>query len=94
MCELCDMVESKDYKTHLYHVDNICTIVDCLTCGPGNPMIVLNHHGEPTEKELEHMKAVSIEQFPDKVWRGYRRKIQDHWHEHLIAKATESSPLL
>jgi len=52
-------------------------------------MMVLKHHGEPTEEELEHLKAVSMEQFPDKVWRGYRRKIKDHWHEHLIAKASE-----
>jgi len=87
VCELCEMIESRDYKTHLYHEDEVCVIVDCLTCGI--PMMVLKHHGEPTEEELEHLKAVSMEQFPDKVWRGYRRKIKDHWHEHLIAKASE-----
>ena len=49
-------------------------------------MIVLNHHGEPTPKELEHMKIISKKLFPDKRWRGIRRQLKDHFHEHFVDK--------
>ena len=45
---------------------------------------MLNHHGEPTPEELEHLKMVSQRLFPDKKWRGFRRIIQNHWHEHFL----------
>jgi len=62
--------------------DEVCWVAECTHCH--QPMIVLNHHGEPTEKELQHMKIVSKKLFPDKGWRGVRRQIQGHFHEHLI----------
>lgn len=78
MCELCE----RKKITKWYHEDNICWIANCKTCG--NPMIVLKHHGEPTEEELSHLKQISQRLFPDKKWRGIRKKIKDHWHEHFV----------
>ncbi len=78
-CILC----RKEKLTHWFYDDHICWIAECKTCG--RPMIVLDHHGEPTAEELEHIKQVSKKVFPDKQFRGYRRRIFDHFHEHLVS---------
>lgn len=80
-CPLCKLAKG-NIITNLYWEDEICVIVDCSSCGL--PQIVLKHHGEPSEKELEHMKMMSKKLFPDKKWRGVRRQIQGHFHEHFI----------
>lgn len=80
-CLLCRLTAG-NVITKLYWKDKICVVVDCSDCGL--PQIVLNHHGEPTEKEFNHMKIVSKKLFPDKEWRGFRRKIHDHFHEHFV----------
>jgi len=77
-CPLC----RKEKLTEWLWNDNICWVCDCSNCR--QPMIVLNHHGEPTERELEHMKIISKKLFPDKRWRGVRRQFKDHFHEHFI----------
>lgn len=78
LCPLC----RADKITPWIYEDEVCWIAKCKTCG--GDMIVLWHHGEPTLKELDHLKKVSQKIFPDKKWRGYRRMIKDHWHEHFI----------
>ena len=80
-CPLCKLAQG-DIKTKLYYQDNVCIVVDCLTCS--KPMIVLKHHGEPTEGELQYLQKVSKRFFPDKKWRGTRREILNHWHEHFL----------
>ena len=77
-CLLC----RKEKLTKWFYEDSVCWVAICITCG--RPMVVLDHHGEPTEAELEHIKQVSKKVFPDKQFRGYRRRIFDHYHEHLI----------
>lgn len=78
MCPLC----KADKLTKWYYEDDVCWVADCKTCGI--PMIVLKHHGEPNKNELHHLKNISNNLFPRKRWRGFRRDIKDHWHEHLI----------
>ena len=77
-CPLCRAEKLSEWK----HEDEICYVCRCITCHRWQ--IVLRHHGEPTQKELEHIKEVSKRLFPDKKFRGFRRKIFDHYHEHLI----------
>jgi hypothetical protein len=31
-----------------------------------------------------NLMKVSENLFPRSKWRGFRRKIKDHWHEHII----------
>lgn len=78
-CPLC----RKEKLTEWLHEDEICWVAKCVTCGEWQ--IVLTHCGEPTYDELAHLKNISQKLFPNKKWRGYRRNIKDHWHEHFIA---------
>lgn len=77
-CPLC----RREKLTEWLWDDEICWVAKCITCGGWQ--IILNHHGEPTPEELEHLKTVSQKLFPNAKWRGVRRVIKDHWHEHLI----------
>ena len=78
VCELC----KAEKITEWLYEDEVCWIAKCKTCNGW--MIVLRHHGEPTEGELQHLQKVSKRFFPDKKWRGFRRVIKDHWHEHFV----------
>jgi len=68
--------------TEWMHEDGICWVGKCRSCDKW--MIVYRYHGEPTMEELEHMKKLSRRLFPNKRWRGTRKTIKDHWHEHII----------
>ena len=80
-CPLCE----GERRTRRYHGDEICWVADCSTCH--RPMIVYRFHGEPTPGEVEHMSGVSDRLFPGARWRGYRRNIFDHWHEHIMLES-------
>ena len=80
-CPLCPPVER---KTEWKHEDEICFICRCDDPKCGKFMIVLKRHGEPTEGELLYLQRVTRWFFPGKHFRGYRRKILTHWHEHLV----------
>jgi len=79
-CPLCPPVE---HITEWKYEDHICYICKCANKNCGLWMIVLKHHGEPTEGELQYLQRVSKRFFPDKKWRGIRRQILGHWHEHF-----------
>lgn len=81
-CELCDLVTG-DIKTRLYYKNKTCTIVDCLTCGEGRPMVVLNHHGYASEGEKRLMMAVVDYLFEYQSIRTTPRRILNHEHWHL-----------
>lgn len=80
-CPLCDLANG-DIKTRLYYTDDVCIVVDCLTCG--TPMMVLRAHRRPYKEEFERMTQVLGEHFRGLRWRGVQRQNRDHWHEHLI----------
>jgi hypothetical protein len=74
-CDLCNAEGenlSKTFKTLI-----------CRSCKV--PMIVLRHH-RPTINKSERKEAESLRRrhFSDKRFRGYMRKMPDHWHDHLI----------
>jgi hypothetical protein len=48
-------------------------------------MIVLRHH-RPTINKSERKEAERLRQkhFSNKRFRGYMRKMPEHWHDHLI----------
>ena len=85
-CELCELSEGKNRITKLYFEDDTCLICNCKDPNCGLPMIVLKRHGNPSKLEIYHLKEVSNLIFPDRKWRGYARKIKDHYHQHLIIK--------
>ena len=86
-CELCELSEGKHRITKLYYEDDICLICNCKDPNCGLPMIVLKRHGKPLNAEIEYLKKISKKIFPDRKWRGYARKIKDHYHQHLIIGA-------
>ncbi len=83
-CLLCKLIFENDIKTELLYKDKFCTITYCST-HRSQPMVVLNRHSaQPNKKELEHIKKICKEKFPNKKFRGRMQSIPDHFHEHLI----------
>lgn len=81
-CALCKL----ERKTFRYYEDDLCTVVDCLTCG--TPLIVIKRHTVTlTELERVHMELV-VEHLKMKVIRREPRKIKDHIHWHLAFQET------
>ena len=81
-CELCKLVNG-NIKTRFYYKNKICVIVDCLTCGPGHAMVVLNHHGLANGEEKRLMMATVNYLFAYESIRYEPRKIADHEHWHI-----------
>jgi len=81
-CPLCRAEKLSEW----FFEDEVCYVCICVTCHL--PMIVLRHHGKPSEQELEHLKCISKKVFPEKQWRGYARSIpmEQHFHQHFIEK--------
>jgi len=81
-CDLCDLVKG-NIITRLYHKDDVCVVVDCVTCS--TPMIVLSRHTIlPTIAELKHMAEILSDLFGDKAaLRIEQRRIRDHLHFHV-----------
>jgi len=98
-CELCRLCDG-DIKTKVYYDCGDYIIVDCLTCGPGYPMIVYKSHEMPILSDTclkRQRRWESIGQvaellvrrtFGDK-FKGFRKeqkKIHGHWHWHILLK--------
>ena len=80
-CPLCE----RKKLTHWYYEDLICWVADCLTCGPGHPIIVTKFHHSLTEDEKKHMLKIAEGLFPN--YRGIRveqRSITEHYHFHVL----------
>jgi len=88
-CDLCRLADG-DIKTRKYFENHVCIIVDCSTCGPNHPMIVLKRHTmKPTQSELESMEQITRMLFPKMKWRDNpaQRKNLEHWHRHIIDRS-------
>ena len=81
-CPLCE----REKLTHWYYEDLVCWVADCLTCGPGHPVIVIKwHRSELTNDEKRYFLKIIHDLFPD--YRGIRtkaRQIKDHAHYHIL----------
>jgi len=78
-CPLC----KREKLTKWYYEDEIVWVADCKS-HPDKKLIVLKRHtSTPTKQELEHMKKIASELFPNKEWRG-PRSIPEHFHLHEI----------
>lgn len=81
-CELCKLVAGNT-KTRFYYKDKFCTIVDCLTCGEGYPLVVFRRHGEASEYERTFVMTDISYLFEYESVRKKPRKILDHEHWHI-----------
>lgn len=83
-CELCKLVKY-NIITHLYFQNDKIIVVDCQTCGPGNPMLVWKKHTMIiSQEDLEYIIKVVKEQFPNYKLRILQRQLGSHLHWHLI----------
>ncbi len=98
-CPLCRLVRKNELITPLVYQDNTITITFCTDCNNSEldnspfmvPLVVLNRHkAKPNEKELRHIHKMMNNFFPDKVDRGYMRKIKDHYSAHWIENGGEN----
>lgn len=85
-CPLCKLAAG-DIKTKLYYQDKIVIVVDCQTCGPNHPLIVLKRHTmKPNNFERVHMEMVPKEIFGENV--KFREKVGhpewEHLHYHIL----------
>lgn len=83
-CELCDLVVKRKIVTRHYYTNSVITIVDCLTCGEGHPMLVFTHHGQATDEERRHATGVIDHLFEYESIRKEARKIMNHEHWHIL----------
>ncbi len=97
-CPLCRLVKKDDIHTALVYQDNTVTITFCKDCNHDNlddspfmiPLAVLNRHkAKPNEKQLRHIHKMMNQFFPDRIDRGYIRKIKDHYSAHWIENGGE-----
>jgi len=77
-CPLC----IREPRTHCYHEDEVCWVVDCSSCG--TPMIVWKAHTDQlTPAENQHVCQVLLDLFGHFEVDGIRRTHPEHWHAHL-----------
>ena len=78
-CPLCQ----RKKLTKWYYQDDVCTIVDCITCK--TPMCIFNFHRKPTKEELKHMMDKAFELFDMQVYTFdfNMRQHPLHMHFHL-----------
>lgn len=83
-CELCNLQK----KSKWFYEDDDFLIVDCLTCGPNAPMLVIKEHTmHPDYKLIDRMVAKAQELFGLRVtFRTQQRKLLGHFHWHIIVK--------
>jgi len=81
LCPLCRIYQEGEIFGTVYHEDDICIVVDCITCCV--PMVVLKRHSiSPTQQEQRHMQRILRSLGKGRI-DGKRRTIKDHWHAHL-----------
>ncbi len=85
-CELCELVKrvEQGIEEPLYQ-DNLFVLVYCKTHTDTPMAVLLRHSSTATEAELEHIKGIIHENYPDRKPRGTgMTQIKDHWHEHFV----------
>ena len=87
-CDLCKL----ETKTKVYHEDDICIIVDCISCEV--PMVIWKQHGVqeqgPNDNQMTHMfDQLGKLGEGDFILDSTRRLIPDHWHAHLRSKGND-----
>ena len=80
-CELCLAFKNKEGKS----VSKSFFTLVCRTCVGNVSMLVLKEHRTKLMKsEYREADNVRKKYFPDRRFRGYMRKIKNHWHDHLV----------
>jgi len=78
-CPLC----REEKLTEWLYEDEICWVAYCKT-HPNKILIVLKRHtAYPTQKELTHLKKITLKLFPEKHFRE-PKSIRDHFHLHEL----------
>lgn len=86
-CELCKLVRG-NIITKCYYNEEDFLIVDCKTCGPNVPMLVVKKHTmQPPIDLIDRMIIKAKELFGENILiRKNQRQIKDHLHYHVICR--------
>lgn len=77
-CKLCS-AENKSFKIYS---DSVCW-VEKSTKDSIIATIVYNLHDTPSQRDIQHMWAITQKIYPNKVWSNRENKY-GHWHEYIL----------
>lgn len=77
-CKLC-----AGSKTEKIYEDSVCWIAKPNKDNGTKAIIVYNSHNKPSQREVQHMWAMTQKFFPNKLWSDKNNNSLGHWYEYI-----------
>ena len=76
----CKFCKSGNSFEKIYE-DSVCWIAES-NKDNSIAIIVYNSHNIPSQREIQHMWAMTQKMYPEKTWSNKKNKL-GHWYEHI-----------